>query len=943
MTKNLSYDVTRTVTDRQLAYLRPYLIGEEPRPNGEWDMHCPLHEDTKRSASLNIRSGKWKCFGSCGAGSVAALVKKRKGWVDPPDAGYSSSGSGGKSQRAKVLPTEANITGWIENLHESKKLLSKFKKRRGLKNKTIKRFEIGYDLVEEAYTIPIRNHEGGFWNIRKYQLDPDDDRRKIWSIDGMGSPRLYPVSVLDNNPESIVFCEGELDALILIQNGFDAVTRTGGATTWNPSWNKFFSGKTVYIIQDRDSDGLKGSNMIIAHLNKIANELRLVELPYPLVDKHGKDVTDFFLDGNTSEDLQQLMRESKVVGGAAPTRDAETITGANVLDTFDSRRVGEPLRFEATVQGKLQPGHSSMQEVQLRCTMDRSEACQNCPLMAADGVIDVEITEREPQVLETIDTNKAKLVDVAREKLNIKPCNRIQMEVLKHRSVETLYVRESVDAQRGHDGPTNFVTRKVVSVGRHDTEPNTTVMITGALYPNPKTQKNEFLAWDVEAVETSLDKFELQSGDVGRLLKFQPREGQRPLAKRVEIARQMSEHVTKIYGRDEMHVMFDLLFHSVLNFDFDDQYVHKGWLDILIIGDTRTGKSEVAGCLSKHYQVGEMVNCEAASFAGIVGGLQQHGGGGEFSINWGIVPINDRRLVILDEAGGMTKDEIAQLSGVRSSGVVKITKIQQGETSARTRLGWLANPRDARLDAFTYGVDALRPLIGNYEDIARFDMVMSVKFDPKLALEINKQRVLGEFRYPSDDCHLLLMWAWSRKREQVKFTDRAVRATYKAAINLGRRYTEEPPLIQIANVRHKIARGAAALAASTFSTDETHENVVVTDKHVRDFVSFLDRVYGMREFGYLERSTEAIEDARYARKCFNKTEKYLMSKPGLAKYLRSSGRFKRQDLEEIMNCTRDGATTIINQLSEFRMIRKEGGFVIVTPALHDLLRERDVE
>jgi hypothetical protein len=45
----------------------------------------------------------------------------------------------------------------------------------------------------------------------------------------------------------------------------------------------------------------------------------------------------------------------------------------------------------------------------------------------------------------------------------------------------------------------------------------------------------------------------------------------------------------------------------------------------------------------------------------------------------------------------------------------------------------------------------------------------------------------------------------------------------RAANDLGSRYVEDPPLIQAANVREKVARLAVALAARLFSTDERGE------------------------------------------------------------------------------------------------------------------------
>ena len=30
---------------------------------------CPFHEDKKRSFSINLETGQWKCFSGCGAGN----------------------------------------------------------------------------------------------------------------------------------------------------------------------------------------------------------------------------------------------------------------------------------------------------------------------------------------------------------------------------------------------------------------------------------------------------------------------------------------------------------------------------------------------------------------------------------------------------------------------------------------------------------------------------------------------------------------------------------------------------------------------------------------------------------------------------------------------------------------------------------------------------------
>jgi hypothetical protein len=439
-------------------------------------------------------------------------------------------------------------------------------------------------------------------------------------------------------------------------------------------------------------------------------------------------------------------------------------------------------------------------------------------------------------------------------------------------------------------------------------------------------------------VQTSIDSYVPDKQTLRQLHRFRPRKGQRPLKKLADIARELETHVTHIYGRPEMHAAMDLTFHSALSFNFGGQNIARGWLELLVVGDTRTGKSEAAGALVSHYGSGELVSCESASFAGIVGGAQQIGGK-EWIITWGAIPINDRRLVVLDEVGGMTPSEIASMSSVRSSGVAEITKIAQERTHARTRLIWLGNPRDGTMDHYTYGVQALRPLIGNAEDIARFDLAMSVKSGDVDQDLINQERGGGELRYPAELCHALLRWVWSRTPDQVKFARGAANAIYAAAKVMGKAYVEEPPLVQAANVRLKIARVAVAMAGRLFSSDESGECIVVTTDHVHDAVAFMNRLYEMRGFGYAELSRERLDDVREAANAQDEVRHFLRQNKGLAKFLRNMNTFRRQDLEEIMNMSREEANAVINTLWSNRMVRKDKQDVRVEPALHGLLRE----
>jgi hypothetical protein len=295
--------------------------------------------------------------------------------------------------------------------------------------------------------------------------------------------------------------------------------------------------------------------------------------------------------------------------------------------------------------------------------------------------------------------------------------------------------------------------------------------------------------------------------------------------------------------------------------------------------------------------------------------------------------------VVLDEIGGMSPQDIAAMSSVRSSGIAEIQKIAQERTHARTRLIWLGNPRDAKMNDYTYGVQAIKPLIGNAEDIARFDVAMSVQSGEVDEDIINQERETGEEKYPAELCHALVRWVWSRTADQVIWQADAREAVYAAAKRMGAAYVDDPPLVQVANVRMKIARMSVAVAGRLFSSDEDGECIVVKREHVLCATQFMDKLYNMTGFGYAELSRERNNDNREADVQRDVIRQYLKSRRGLAKFFRGSSTFRRQDLEEMMNMSREEANAVINTLWEARMVRKDKGDVRVEPALHSLLRE----
>ena len=95
--------------------------------------------------------------------------------------------------------------------------------------------------------------------------------------------------------------------------------------------------------------------------------------------------------------------------------------------------------------------------------------------------------------------------------------------------------------------------------------------------------------------------------------------------KLLEFDTTMCEDYLGIYGRSYLVTATLLTYCSVLRFYFQDRLLPRGWMDILIIGDTRCGKSWVVDGVVQALDMGEFFKCENTSFAGLIGGLQQLG------------------------------------------------------------------------------------------------------------------------------------------------------------------------------------------------------------------------------------------------------------------------------------------------------------------------------
>lgn len=271
----------------------------------DWLALCPFHEDSKPSLSIRKLDGVFVCFGCDAKGSVFDFYA-RGNKVDfdaALDVVREFAGVAEAVRRpAEVVeddeekgPPEpldpADVERWHNALMKDEPRLSAFKKARGLKDDSIRKFKLGYD--GQRITIPVYDETGALANVRRYLPNAPKGVSKVIGLRGHNGRRLLLCNVFGRG-SPIVLCEGEMDTIIADQEGLNATTITSGAGNWLPVWNALFTGERVIITYDRDDQGFKGTDKVGRNLAPTATEVRVVAWPedWP-VGKDRKDVTDF--------------------------------------------------------------------------------------------------------------------------------------------------------------------------------------------------------------------------------------------------------------------------------------------------------------------------------------------------------------------------------------------------------------------------------------------------------------------------------------------------------------------------------------------------------------------------------------------------------------------------------------------------------------------------
>lgn len=910
--------------------------------NDELKTTCPFHQDSNPSCFVNVVKKAFKCHtaGCEKDGDVISLLAAKT-----------------KLSRAQII-AELMQRYSLENEDqqvidfrtveryfstEMPLILRKELYNRGVTNEDIKLHRIGYDSSTKRITIPIRNREGLFVNIRKY-LPGAPGPEKFKNSKGHGKIRLFPVDQLKY--ETILVCGGELKAIvaarILNQFNVGAIAATCGESNWSKELTDYFSGKHLIICFDVDAAGKSAAQTRARILGNVTASMRILTLPLD-VDKYPKGDINDYVGMEHKTDLFDLLSSEYCVDYVPVYTNVldntESPIKLHLAEAIAAKNVGKRIQINSILSSIDTAPFVIPKNVYASC--DRSQkVCSVCGILKNKDNELYDLNCESSNLLELVHSRKHSHREALMESLNIpKKCPVVEFHTNNFHNYEDARISPQLEiTDRATD---RFLQPSLIlSDDTNKLELNESYELTGRNWPHPHTQQSTLVLSSYKQTTDALSNYKLTDEYKQRLKCFQPENEEwdvNTISIRLDgLYSDLSSNVTRIFSRSHLHLAVDLVYHSPLFLNFDNQKI-KGWLECLILGDSAQGKSEVSSKLKEFYGLGEKVESKNASVAGLLGGLQKTGD--RWFVTWGLFPNQDKRLVILEELKGMPVEVFAKLTDMRSSGLAEIPKIEKRRTHARTRMIAISNTRSGReLASYVYGIKAIEELIGSIEDVRRFDfsLILSNKEVSQELINIPfAQREQIEHRYTSDLCRNLILWAWTT---DCFFEPNAESEIYSAANRLSDTFHDSIPLIDKGSTRHKIGRLAAALAARTFSHTKDYE-ILVRKCHVEYVVKFLNEIYSSEAFGYNRYTESIIESGKlHDEKLIVHKFKESDDPKEFCRKLLHANSIDQVDVSDFFGCDRENANNLVGLLVRKNAMKRVSGRYYKNPEFIDKLR-----
>lgn len=279
-----------SVVEQVLTKLK---IDFKPRKNGlELQFRCinPNHNDRHASASINTKTGQWKCFSCLKGGNLRTLVKIVGGddaeWetlVTPLDSVKMKIGAIYKDSAEQILSYEnaadfaktfeilnADFVPATTNIDSLRYLV----KKRKLTKELIRQFNLKYCTTgqyAERIIIPYTDRGEVVGFNSRYIGDNPKTLRYLYFLNNEKFESFIFNYENIKNYDYCILAEGPFDLMYLVQNGYKNVISTLNTNISRHQMMKILKFKKIIFCFDNDEVSEAGQKAVLKHAESIFN------------------------------------------------------------------------------------------------------------------------------------------------------------------------------------------------------------------------------------------------------------------------------------------------------------------------------------------------------------------------------------------------------------------------------------------------------------------------------------------------------------------------------------------------------------------------------------------------------------------------------------------------------------------------------------------------
>jgi hypothetical protein len=777
---------------------------------------------------------------------------------------------------------------------------------------------------ENSLQFPVFYYDQ-LMDIRTYT--PGDDpkvRSRARAMNGL----IIPFNEWRNSPKTriTILAAGEKDMAVTRSQGLNAITLTGGEENI-PRCLEEFRDRPVAICYDNDGAGRAGALRVANKLYGIASAIKIVTGFHEICTENGEDLTDFFIKyKKTRNDLIQYIEQTPVYI-PSPTDNQRHYPLVNLYTAAQPVHINNIVRSNIQVVAVTDTTFTIPKGI----ILEKTQRATDRDLLSVGECRSWEFSEKTlKDTLHLMDNNftEKAIKENIKQLLYVPKTERfIKERTFGKLTVFKCHVTDLFETSSDAAVPMEFVAYSFDI----RLESGKKYLVTHKLVPHPyKGQQLIMLIINAEQANDSITNFHLDETRKQHLEIIKSLPGSVP--ERIAILTEKVKGLLGYNGNNTLIQAIDLGYHTALQFNLGSFQAVRGYLDTLIVGESRVGKSSTAEALRQTYGLGVFISLagNSATIPGLVGGSNKTASG--FQTRAGVIPQNHKGLLIFEEFGKCKQDVVTELTDIRSSGEVRIARVSGTFTlPALVRMITLSNVKNSGnsikpITSYPNGIEIIKELVGTAEDIARYDLM--VVLPDKGNSQIDPYWV-PEQPLPTEVYQTRIRWIWSRTPEQIIIERETGLYLMERSNALN---TDFDCHIKIFGTEawKKLARLSIAVAGYLVSTDESYENIVVLREHIDFAEQYFRSIYDNTTFKLREYVEAERKYAQIDQDGITALQDIYTKAPALVIQLSKSALCSKNMLSSASGISNDDLNKILSRLTKGLFIQYQGFDIVPT-------------